>query len=495
MPLNERKRRFSMTKITNSISTDFLHREKWIILGIGSLFLTYIILILLVHDDSALRLQVILNGLVLSTIYSVIALGFSLIYGIAKQLKLSLGGYYVLAAYIMFFFIEVKKINTSFDNLGNIDGLVIFLMGLIPFFLIIMFAIIFWNIFNKHEFFYFSFAGILTITGYILVLFIKKLVNEGEITEGLFRAFISELLTWGLKDSLYAGTIIFILILTAWYLEFSIQRIYILSYILGILIPIFFFLNLPVGYLSLMILAVSLTSFVAMLSDRYLLEKVRKSHINVMIMTFSLALFLQSIINLIYFPSGGTELVSFGDLKIGISFPPIVPTTKSLRIYGAIIMEVKVIAFFFVIFAVILLYLFIWKTKIGMALRAVSQDEEAAALTGIDIRKTTAIVSAIGMGLIAFAAVLTSPFSAKPQWSPGMGWWILIMAIAIVTLGGLGSLPGSIISAFIIGFAEVIVSSIPDISAFASAIPLIIVLIVMIIKPEGLMGEKKELEA
>ena len=130
----------------------------------------------------------------------------------------------------------------------------------------------------------------------------------------------------------------------------------------------------------------------------------------------------------------------------------------------------------------------------GVALRAVAQDEEASSLTGIDIRKTTAVVSGIGMGLIAFASVLTSPF-AVVLWNPYMGWSILIMAIAVVTLGGLGSLPGSIIAAFIIGYAETIVSSIPDFAAFSVVLPLIVVFIVMIIKPEGLLGEKKELEA
>ena len=96
--------------------------------------------------------------------------------------------------------------------------------------------------------------------------------------------------------------------------------------------------------------------------------------------------------------------------------------------------------------------------------------------------------------LIGFAAVLTSPFTAKPQWSPFMGWWVLIMAIAVVTLGGFGSLPGSIIAAIIIGYAEVIVSSLPDFSQYSVAIPLIVVLIVMIIKPEGIFGERKEME-
>jgi branched-chain amino acid transport system permease protein len=241
-----------------------------------------------------------------------------------------------------------------------------------------------------------------------------------------------------------------------------------------------------------MISAVMFTACIAMLSDRYLLDKVRHSHVNVMIVTFALALLLQSIIQIMFFPKNGNELVQFGPEDY--SLPAIVSISKIFRIYGALILEVKVVAFLFVLIAVILLYLFIWKTRMGIALRAVAQDEEASALTGINIRKTTAIVSGIGMGLIAFASVLTSPF-AVTLWNPYMGWWILILSIAIVTLGGLGSLPGSIVAAFIIGYAEIIVSSIPAFAELSSVVPFIIVFIVMIIKPEGLIGEKKELEA
>jgi branched-chain amino acid transport system permease protein len=127
-----------------------------------------------------------------------------------------------------------------------------------------------------------------------------------------------------------------------------------------------------------------------------------------------------------------------------------------------------------------------------MALRAVSQDEEAAALAGINIRKITAIVSGMGMGLVAFAAVLTSPFAARPLWNPFMGWSVLIMAIAVVTLGGMGSLPGSILAAFVIGYAEVLVSSIDP--QFSVVLPLVVILLVLILRPQGLLGTKKELE-
>ena len=75
-----------------------------------------------------------------------------------------------------------------------------------------------------------------------------------------------------------------------------------------------------------------------------------------------------------------------------------------------------------------------------------------------------------------------------------MGWSVLIIAISVVTLGGMGSLQGSIIAAFIIGYIEVIVSSIPEYASFSVVIPFIVIILVLVFKPEGLLGKKKELE-
>jgi branched-chain amino acid transport system permease protein len=261
-------------------------------------------------------------------------------------------------------------------------------------------------------------------------------------------------------------------------------------------------IEFPAVFISLAILSILFTASLAMLSDRYLLDQFRASGINTLIVTFALALVLQSLVHVFYFPKDGNQLVVFGagERVLGTIIPK-----KSIDIFGASIRNIRIIALVLSILAGIILYLFIWFSKTGMALRAVSQDEEAAALAGIDIRKTTAIVSGIGMGLVAFAAVFTSSFAATPWWAPQMGWWVLIMAIAVVTLGGEGSLPGSVIGAFIIGYTEILIASAPGTTlllgatvyyqSLSVAVPLVIVLIVMIFKPEGLFGEKPELEA
>jgi branched-chain amino acid transport system permease protein len=469
-----------MKRLTQSrqISTpDWLVKERQLILGLIILFSFYFMVIiqqyLIVHKNFGIALQIVLNGAIISVIYAIFALGFSLIYGIAKQLKLSAGGYYVLAAYTMYFLLQAIKIDPSFEL--NIDSFILLALYFLPFILVGMILIFLWSRFSFQQFLLILFASLIAII--ITVYFNAILPN-------LFQAHT-------LLEGIYVVLALLLACLGAWYLELPKRDISIGSVCLSFLLLVIVFVKLPLIYLALIISVVMFTACVAMLSDRYLLNKVRDSHVNVMIVTFALALLIQSIIQIMYFPKNGNELTQFGSHDY--TLPAVVSISKILGIYGARILEVKIVSFIFVIVAVVLLYLFIWKTRMGIALRAVSQDEEASSLTGIDIRKTTAVVSGIGMGLIAFAAVLTSPF-AVILWNPYMGWPILIMAIAVVTLGGLGSLPGSIIAAFIIGYAETIVSSISDIAQFSVVLPLVVVFIVMIIKPEGLLGEKKELE-
>jgi branched-chain amino acid transport system permease protein len=467
-----------MKRLAENLSTDFIEREKRILLGLIVLFGFYFIIIiqqyLFVHKNFGIALQVVLNGAIISVIYSIFALGFSLIYGIAKQLKLSAGGYYVLAAYSMYFLLHAIKINPSFDL--NIDSISLLALYFLPFVLVGTILIFFWTRFSFQQFLLILIASLISI---VVTLYFNVILPNFFPSHSLIESF-------------YVVLAVLLICLGAWYLELPKREIAVGSLFLSLLIPIFIFVKLPLIYLALMISVVMFTACVAMLSDRYILNKVRSSHVNVMIVTFAFALLIQSIIQVVYYPKDGIELIQFGSHDY--TLPAVVSISKILGIYGARVLEAKIVSFIFVILAVILLYLFIWKTRMGVALRAVAQDEEASSLTGIDIRKTTAVVSGIGMGLIAFASVLTSPF-AVILWNPFMGWGVLIMAIAVVTLGGLGSLPGSIIAAFIIGYAETIVSSIPDFAQFSVVLPLVVVFIVMVIKPEGLLGEKKELEA
>ena len=489
-----------MKNQTKTRLIEILQEEFWLIFGLGSLFMFFIIFPFILNSgEPAIGLQIVLDGVVLSVLYALLALGFSLIYGIAKQLKLSLGGYYVIAAYAMYFLVEAKKIVPGtvalikISKAGiNIDGLILFVIFSLPIILIIVILLFLGTVFKKRELILLITSTIISGGGYLLI----QVVLKGKLLER------------NLMEALLISLAVLLLSLAAWYLELPKREIALGGVILGVLTPVLLYtIYAPVVYLALMTVAVIFTALLAMISDRFLLDKIRASHVNVMIVTFAIALFVQNFIQIIYFPFNGKKLIPFGPEDRTLH--GIVPLTETLVLnlnfigWGKVhIPYLRIISVIFSIIILILLYGFIWFTRMGTALRAVSQDEEAAALAGINIRKITAVVSGVGMGIVGFTAVLTSSFSANPQWSPYMGWWVLISCIAVVTLGGMGSLPGTIIAAFIIGFAEAITSSmtmtipILDITfnSLSPIIPFAAIVIVLILKPEGLLGTKEELE-
>ncbi|MEE9573687.1 MAG: branched-chain amino acid ABC transporter permease, partial [Candidatus Neomarinimicrobiota bacterium] len=450
-----------MLESISKMYLDFLDRERNILIGLAIYFTFCLVFPLITQPTNAFA--IIFRGTVLSVLYAVLALGFSLIYGVAKQLKLSIGGYYVIAAYSMYFLLEVIQIRIAF-NFDGIDGIVLLFLALFP---IIPILIIYSYYFVKLE------------RKYSLIIIISTFCGLG----GIF------LFSGNLIYALYTGLALTVLSGTFLYLEFPIQKYSLLVLGTSVLTPLLFFVGVPIVYLSLMLLSIIITSIVAILSDRFLLDKFRKSSINIMIITFSLALILQSFVQILYFPKNGTTLEQFGSGRRTLQ--GIVPVTSSITIFETQIQTIRLISLIFSIVIVIGLYAFIWFSKTGVALRAVSQDEEAASLVGINVRKITGIVSGIGMGLIGFGAVMTAPFAARPWFFPFMGWSVLIFAIAVVTLGGMGSLIGSVIAAFIIGYTEVLVSTIDP--SLSLVVPFAIIILVMIVRPEGLFGEKEEL--
>ena len=136
------------------------------------------------------------------------------------------------------------------------------------------------------------------------------------------------------------------------------------------------------------------------------------------------------------------------------------------------------------------LYLFTHFNRIGLALRGIAQDERAAMMLGID-SDTTAIISlAIGSGLAGFAAILVLPLGNIVVES---GYNVLIFAIAVCIIGGLGSWGGAIVGAFIIGFAQILTEAFFS-SHFQMVVALMAIVVTLLLKPSGLFGKQKELE-
>ena len=129
-------------------------------------------------------------------------------------------------------------------------------------------------------------------------------------------------------------------------------------------------------------------------------------------------------------------------------------------------------------------------TKIGMAMRAVSKDFETSRLMGIKINSVISVTFIIGSALAAIGSVLY--FTNSPAITPMAGAMPGLKAFVAAVFGGIGSIPGAVIGAFLIGICETIIKGLPsswDVSVFSDAFTFALLIIILVFKPQGLFGE------
>jgi len=136
------------------------------------------------------------------------------------------------------------------------------------------------------------------------------------------------------------------------------------------------------------------------------------------------------------------------------------------------------------------LWLFTHHTQIGLALRGMAQDERAALMVGIDSDLMALVAMAFGSMLAGLAAILLLPLGNIVVEA---GYNVLILAIAVCIVGGLGSWMGAVLAAFLIGFAQILTVVYLG-SHYQMVVALLAIIFTLIIKPSGLFGRQKELE-
>ena len=132
------------------------------------------------------------------------------------------------------------------------------------------------------------------------------------------------------------------------------------------------------------------------------------------------------------------------------------------------------------------LYLFIQKTRLGSAILAISQDAEAAKYMGIPSDRIFSLVMAISASLAALAGILAGPFLSV---QPSMHLLPIVKAFAIVVVGGLGSIPGSILAAFMLGYAETLVGY-QFSTSWTEIVSVLATLLMLIFRPAGIFGKR-----
>lgn len=161
--------------------------------------------------------------------------------------------------------------------------------------------------------------------------------------------------------------------------------------------------------------------------------------------------------------------------------------SQAFEILGVRFPLVKVISLAVAVVFLILLQLFLWKTYTGKAIRATTQNWEAASLMGIDIHKMYLISFALGAALAGAAGTLvTVNYATHP--AMGLGW--TMKALVVMVLGGLGSIPGALVGGLLLGVTESATSFFIN-SNFREVAGLLLFLLILIFRPQGLFGIKE----
>jgi len=222
-------------------------------------------------------------------------------------------------------------------------------------------------------------------------------------------------------------------------------------------------------------LVVVLTVALGFTVERIAYKPLREApRMSVMISAIGVSYLLQ---NLMWYVTGG----------LAKQYPTIPFISDSITIGSATTKVVTLITPLLTILLVVVLVTIIQKTKIGMAMRAVSKDFETAQLMGIKINSVISTTFVIGSLLAAVGSVLY--FSNYTSVTPTVGAMPGLKAFVAAVFGGIGSIPGAVIGAFIIGICENIIKAL-GYTTFSDAFTFALLIVILLFKPTGLFGEK-----
>src|SRR4030042_2669901 len=220
-------------------------------------------------------------------------------------------------------------------------------------------------------------------------------------------------------------------------------------------------------------IAISLggTTFRGLVSYKLLIDRIREHQVTVMLITIALAIFFQECMLLAF-------AAHFREAPLIVK--------GFVEIVGVRITNEQLLTLAVVLVVLVGIWLLLSKTKLGIAIRATAQDTEIANLMGISVSRILLITMGMATALAAVAGVAVAPL-----WTVHPYMWMnpLVMVMAIVVLGGLGSVKGSVIGAFIIAIVETsVVFFLPGGAFLSTAFALLVMVIILVVRPEGLYG-------
>jgi branched-chain amino acid transport system permease protein len=242
-------------------------------------------------------------------------------------------------------------------------------------------------------------------------------------------------------------------------------------YMLGAFGTYYLAVRLGFHYLLALLLATVLVGGIGILIERVIFRPFRRSESfwPSVIMATGLMIILQTFANVVFGTS--TKVVT-------------TPFPGTLSAFGAVISYERLIIIGISVVCMLGLILMLQKTRMGQAMIAMSQNIQGATLQGISTNYVAAVTMFIGCGLASVAGGLMGSIF---NMSPSMGSPVLIKGIAVIILGGLGSLPGVVVGGLILGFVDSIVPPLLSVE-MATLIGFIVIVLILVFRPQGIMG-------
>ncbi len=265
-------------------------------------------------------------------------------------------------------------------------------------------------------------------------------------------------------------------------INFAHGEIYMLGAYLGIILLGFFtVIGLTAYSLPLSLFLVTVLTIVFCSSYGFTIEKIaykplrNAQRLSPLISAIGVSLFLQ---NYVMLTQGATDKV----------FPSVIGNAGfELLSTRVTYLQASIIGFSSLI--MVLLHLFVMKTKTGKAMRAVAQDKVMASLVGINPDRVISMTFIIGSGLAAVAGIMVAMYYGLVNYS--IGYSAGIKAFTAAVLGGIGSIPGAMLGGIVLGLIESFGASYIS-SEYKDAYAFIILILILLVKPEGLLGRRTE---
>jgi branched-chain amino acid transport system permease protein len=233
----------------------------------------------------------------------------------------------------------------------------------------------------------------------------------------------------------------------------------------------YFTYKLGLGIIPAIAISLVGTTFIGLASYKLLIDRIREHQVTVMLITIALAIVFQECMLLAF-------AAHFREAPLLVD--------GFVQIAGVRITNEQLLTMGIALVVLIGIWALLSKTKLGIAIRATAQDTEIAGLMGISVSRILLITMGMATALAAVAGIVVAPL-----WVVFPYMWLnpLITVMAIVVLGGLGSVKGSLIGAFIISFVQTaVVFFLPGGAFLSTAFALLVMVVILVVKPEGLFG-------